>query len=90
MTPHSGARWPGVADELKRYPKPDRADYPLGNSGSINRVEAVARAVILTLTRGEPGRKYSPDQSRGLGLGIEGFSDWGGLAVGGNGESWLN
>ncbi|MCT7978044.1 DNA (cytosine-5-)-methyltransferase [Laspinema olomoucense] len=65
ITPREAARLQGFPDEFRLHPRADRAYYQLGNSVSINVVEAVAREVILNLTSGEPGFKYSADESRG-------------------------
>ncbi len=49
ITPREAARLQGFPDEFILHPKGDRAYYQLGNSVSINVVEAVAREVILNL-----------------------------------------
>ncbi|MBO0351428.1 DNA (cytosine-5-)-methyltransferase [Phormidium pseudopriestleyi FRX01] len=49
ITPREAARLQGFPDEFILHPKGDRAYYQLGNSVSINVVEAVAKEVILNL-----------------------------------------
>ncbi|MCT7960682.1 DNA (cytosine-5-)-methyltransferase [Laspinema sp. D1] len=49
ITPREAARLQGFPDDFILHPKGDRAYYQLGNSVSINVVEAVAREVILNL-----------------------------------------
>ncbi|MCT7986168.1 DNA (cytosine-5-)-methyltransferase [Laspinema sp. A4] len=63
ITPREAARLQGFPDEFRLHPKADRTYYQLGNSVSINVVEAVAREVILNLTPGELGQKYSAGES---------------------------
>jgi DNA (cytosine-5)-methyltransferase 1 len=49
ITPREAARLQGFPNDFILHPKGDRAYYQLGNSVSINVVEAVAREVILNL-----------------------------------------
>ena len=49
ITPREAARLQGFPDRFILHPKSDRAYYQLGNSVSINVVEAVAREVIINL-----------------------------------------
>lgn len=50
ITPREAARLQGFPDRFLLHPKSDRAYRQLGNSVSINVVEAVAREVLLQLT----------------------------------------
>ena len=49
ITPREAARLQGFPDRFILHPKSDRAYYQLGNSVSINVVEAVAREVLVNL-----------------------------------------